>query len=154
MRKLALLLALIVSFCAVYPAQGKSPYMPEDELKAEARQGLEEILDLWREGKYADLYERTSGGKQTKESFVAKLSDAVCKPACCWEKMQDVKVGIKGDSSAEIRAKLGFEGGKGTEFKTRSFRLVKEDGVWRIGQSDILSLAGSAKKKGGSKKKK
>jgi hypothetical protein len=153
MKKLALLLTLAVSFLAVCPAQGKTLYMPEDELKAEARKGFEEILDLWRDGNYAELHERTSKGKQSKEGFAKRLSASTHRPACCWEKMQDVTVRVKGDSSVEIKAKLGFEGMSGTEFKTRSFRLEKEDGVWRVTQSDILSLAGAAKGKGGHKKK-
>lgn len=153
MRKLVLFLILAVPFVAVCLAQGKSPYMSEEELKAEARLGFEEILDLWRDGRYADLYERGSGGRQTRESFTARLSTAAYRPACCWEKMQDVLVSVKGDSSVVIRAKLGFEGGGGTVFKTRSFKLEKEDGVWRIAQSDLLSLAGASKKKGRHPKK-
>ncbi|HEY6838257.1 MAG TPA: hypothetical protein VI389_05915, partial [Geobacteraceae bacterium] len=62
------------------------------------------------------------------------------------EKMQEVKVSLQGDSKATVRAKLGFEGGGTTEFKTRSFKLVKEEGVWRVSQQDILSLAEAAKK--------
>ncbi len=154
MRKLVQLLILSVALCAVCPVWGKTPYLAEDELKAEARAGFEKILDLWREGKYEEVYARTAvGGKQTKEEFVARLAAVQVRPACCWEKLQEVKVVVKGDSAVTIRAKLGFEGIGATEFKTRSFKLVKEEGVWCMTQSDILSLAGAKKKKGVHRKK-
>lgn len=154
MRKLAMMLTLILVLGAGWPAQGKTPYLTEGEEKAEARQGFEEILDLWREGKYGELYERTvPTGKQTKEGFAKKLAAAPLRPVCCWEKMQEVKVTVHDESRVTVRAKVGFEGGGATEFKTKSFRLEKNDTVWRIAQGEILSLAGTGKKKGRHKKR-
>ena len=155
MGKLTVLLTMFFVMATICPAQGKSPYLPEEVLKTEARQGFEQILDLWREGKYGDIYERTTlSGKETKERFTARLAAAPLKPACCWEKMQDVTVSAKGDSAVMVRAKVGLEGGMKSESKTRSFKLVKEDGVWKMSQADILSLSGAAKKKTGHTKKK
>jgi hypothetical protein len=155
MRKLAQLVIMFVSLCTVGPVWGKTPYLAEDDLKAEAKAGFEMILDLWRDGKLDEVYARTTvSGKQTKEGFVARLAAAPLRPACCWEKLQEVKVVVKGDSAVTIRAKLGFEGNGVTEFKTRSFKLAKEEGVWCIAQSDILSLAEAKKKKGVHRKKK
>lgn len=149
MRKFVQLVILFGLLGTVWPVWGKTPYLAEDELKAEAKAGFEKILDLWRDGKYDEVYARTTvGGKQSKEEFVARLAAAPLRPACCWEKLQEVKVVVKGDSAVTIRAKLGFEGVGATEFKTRSFKLMKEEGVWCIAQSDILSLAEAKKKKG------
>lgn len=143
---------LWAALLAATPVWGKTPYLSEEQLQAEVRRGVEEILDLWRDGRYGELYERTvMAGKQTKERFGKTVAAAPLRPACCWEKLQEVKISVKGDSVAMVRAKLGFEGGGGVDFKTRSFKLVKEEGVWRMSQSDILSLA-EAKKKGSRKK--
>ena len=148
MKKLAILLTMALVMGLICPVQGKSPYLSDVALQAEARQGFEQILDLWRDGKFGELYERTiSSGKETKERFVARLAGATLKPACCWEKMQDVRVSAKKENAVMVRAKVGLEGGGGTEYKTRSFKLVKEDGVWKISQSDILALSGGSKKK-------
>lgn len=152
MRKLALLLLmmLMVSLCAVFAAQGKTPYMPAEELKAEAERGFGEILDLWRDAKYDELYDRTmAGGKQTKEAFIGRIAAAPCRPACCWEKLQEVRVTIKSDDTVVIRAKVGLEErvATSTSTKTRDFKLAKEDGLWRISQADILFLSGAAKAK-------
>ena len=62
MKKLALVLMLMVSLCAVCSAQGKVPYLGEEEIKSEVERSLGGILDLWRDGKYDDLYERTLVG--------------------------------------------------------------------------------------------
>ena len=148
MKKFAFLLMMILVMGLFCPVQGKTPYLSDEALQAEARQGFEQILDLWRGGNYGELYERTiSSGKETKESFVARLAGANLKPACCWEKMQDARVSAKKENAVTVRAKVGLEGGGGTEYKTRSYKLVKEDGVWKISQSDILALSGGSKKK-------
>jgi hypothetical protein len=155
MRKVLLLLTLVLSLVSASPAQSKTSYMSTEELQGEVKRGFEEILDLWRAGRFEDLYERTTGGgKGSKEQFSRKLSAAGRRPSCCWERLQEVRISIRNDSSAAVRAKLGFEGGAGgIEFITRSFKLQKEDGVWRISQSDIFSLAGTGTKKGHYKKK-
>jgi hypothetical protein len=148
MKKLAVLLTMALVMGLICPVQGKSPYLSDEALQAGARQGFEQILDLWRDGKFGELYERTiSSGKETKEHFVARLAGAPLKPACCWEKMQDVRVSARKENAVTLRAKVGLEGGGGTEYKTRSFKLVKEDGVWKISQSDIFALSSGSKKK-------
>jgi hypothetical protein len=107
-----------------------------------------QILDLWRDGRYPDLYERTSGGKEGVERFAKRLASAPRKPACCWEKIQDAKVSLKSDNSASVRARLGFEGSvSGTEFVTKSFKLRKEDGFWTIAEIDLFSLANLGKRR-------
>jgi hypothetical protein len=46
------------------------------------------------------------------------------------------------ENSVLLTAKLGIEvEGFGTRFVTRSFHLSKEDGVWRLPEADILTLA-------------
>ncbi len=148
MGKLAVLLVLAMVVGLFSPVLAKTAYVADADLEAEARQGFEQILDLWRDGKYGELYERTiKGAKETRERFIARLDEAPLKPACCWEKMQDVRVTVKKDNEVTLHARIGLEGGVANESKTRSFKLVKEDGVWKASQADILSLSGAAKKK-------
>jgi hypothetical protein len=154
MRKLILLLTIMVTLFTVPSVQGKTPYQGDAELKSEAERGFAEILDLWRDGRYDELYERTlAGGKQTKEGFIGRMSSASLRPVCCWEKLQEVRITLKNDESVVLRAKVGLEGSVGNSFKTRDYKLVKEDGIWRIAQADLLSLSGAARKKGSHKKK-
>lgn len=148
MGKLSVLLTMAMILGLFCPVQAKTPYQPDERVQAEARQGFEQILDLWRDGKYLELYDRTTrSGKETRERFSARLSGAPLKPACCWEKMQDVSIAVKKENAVSVRARIGLEGAVEKEYKTRSFKLVKEDGVWKISQTDILGLSGASKKK-------
>jgi len=61
--------------------------------------------------------------------------------------MQDVSVSVKKEDAVSVRARIGLEGAVEKEYKTRSFKLVKEDGVWKVSQADILSLSGATKTK-------
>ena len=149
MTRLVALAVLILSMVCGGGAVAKEAYQPSsDTLAAEIRRDFEAILDVWRDARYDDLFLRTREGKESRESFSRKLADATLHPACCWEKIQDVTVTVKGDSSAVVHAKLGFDGASaGTVFKTKSFKLVKEDGLWKLSRSEVLSLAGAAKTK-------
>lgn len=147
MTRLVATALLVLSMVCAGGAAGKEAYQPSsDTISAEVRRDFETILDVWRDGRYDDLFTRTREGKETRESFGRKLADATLRPSCCWEKIQDVSVTVKGDSSAVVHAKLGFDGETaGTVFKTKSFKLVKEAGTWKVARSEILSLAGAGK---------
>jgi hypothetical protein len=149
MKKIVLVSALLISFCLTETAPGKSLYQGEEELKVEAERGLGEILDLWHDGKYEALFDRTEGGGNiTREDFTERLAHAPYHPACCWEKLRDVRIILKNDDSARVRAKVGLEGQGRSFTSTRDYRLVRDDGVWRIAMKDILAMAGGGKSKG------
>jgi len=117
--------------------------------EVEVRRDFEAVLDLWRDGRYGELYERTYvTGRQSRESFIRRIATAGLRPACCWEKLQEVKVTAADGEKATLYARVGLESaGTATEFCTRSFRLRREDGVWKAAASDIISLAGSPSRK-------
>ena len=155
MKKSTLVLMLVLSLFSAEFALGKTEFMTEEALKADAEIGYGQILDLWHDGKYAELYERTTvGGKNSREDFIQKMANAPYKPACCWEKLQDVRATVKGEEKVIIRAKVGLQGAGATTFKTRDVKLTREDGLWRISQADIITLSGASKKKAYGKKKK
>jgi hypothetical protein len=144
---ITLLVTLIMAVSSMN-AFARSAYQTDSEASSAAKAAFEEILDLWRADRYDDLYDRTQhGGKTAKEDFARKLGNATFKPACCWQKMQDVSVHVENDDIAVVRAKVGLEGDGDIQYKTRSYRMVKEGDVWRISQSDLFSLAGAKAKK-------
>jgi hypothetical protein len=155
MRRVSLLaLLLIVLF--VLPAEGRRRQVtqvdggpvPTAAAEQDVLRDFERILDLWHEGRYNELYERTALSRESKEGFAKKLASAPRRPACCWEKMQDVQITLKGDSAAVVRARLGFEGAiPGTEYVTKGIKLKKEAGIWMISKSDLFSLAKVSKKR-------
>jgi hypothetical protein len=153
MRLISLLVLLLLIMSSALPAEARRraasppPAVAGSDEQAVLRD-LEQILDLWRDGRYDDLYNRTVLGKHGREQFAKKLASAPRHPACCWEKIQDARVALSGDRSAVVRARLGFEGSvPGTEFVTKGIKLKREDGVWMISQADLYSLADLSSRK-------
>jgi hypothetical protein len=149
MRIITIALAFVLLSFAAVSASARKPLSPPADVQNEIRAAFGEILDLWRDGKFEELYLRTDRhGKQSKESFRDRLSTCGHRPACCWEKLQDVRVKIKTPCKATVYARVGMEWKDGsTEYVTRKFTMKKEDGVWKIPMSDVLSLAGKTGKK-------
>ena len=116
--------------------------------QADVLRDFETILDLWRDGRYDELYLHIYNGKDSREKFTAKLSSAPRKPACCWEKIQEPRVTMKSAHSAVVHARLGFEASTpGTEFVTKGINLKKESSGWSISQSELYALADLTGKK-------
>ena len=153
MKVRMILLVALLTLCSTLTIM--SPAAARDDVIAgEIRKDVERTLDLWREGRYEDVYNRVlESGGHTKEYFITYLASAPRRPSCCWEKMQEVKVAVNGDNRATLKARFGFDTGTGVEFMTRGLKLEKEDGVWKIKMSDALSLSGKGKKVSGGKKK-
>jgi len=148
-----ILLAVLLTLCSALiltpPASAA-----DDAVAGEVRKDVEKTLDLWRENRYEDVYRRIiESGGHTKEYFIAHLAAAPRRPACCWEKMQEVRITVKNERQATLTAKFGFDTGVGVEFMTKGLKLEKEDGVWKIKMSEVLSLSGKGKKMTGGKKK-
>jgi hypothetical protein len=154
MNYLLVVITVIILTFTGGDASARNSYQSEEEASNSAKASFEQILDLWRDGRYDDLYERTQrSGKTAKEDFGRKLENGTYKPACCWQKMQDVSVHLENDAFAVVRAKIGLENGSDVTYKTRSYKLVREGDAWRISQSDLFSLAGAKKATKGHKKK-
>ncbi|QWV92872.1 hypothetical protein KP004_17100 [Geomonas oryzisoli] len=150
LRPLLILLFLVA--IAAAPSEGARRGVPARDAASAGEQEVlkdfEAILDLWRDGRYEELYQRTSGGKDGKEKFANRLASAPRKPACCWEKIQEPRVSLKSGKSAVVQARLGFEvSTPGTEFVTKSIHLKREGSGWSIAQSDLYSLADLTSKK-------
>jgi hypothetical protein len=111
---------------------------------------MSESLDLWREGRYEQLYERLAHrGKASREQFVKKMRDASVHPACCWQKMENFRVLSERRTEATVYAKVGLEGTPNTDRScTREFKMTHEEGTWKMQLNDVYSLAGLSAKKG------
>ncbi len=134
--------ALVTGFSAC-ASWAVDPNSVQEQLKAEAGSGFEKILDLWRGESYDELYYRLvhSSGSDM-ERFLDQMNHSGRKPACCWEKLQDVSVTYLDSRRMHLSARLGIDvEGVGTRFVTRSFTLVKEGGVWKIPEADVISIA-------------
>ena len=142
--KLILLLSLVLITCVSSTGSwADDSFRHQQEVLGEARQGFEQILDLWRQEQYNALYDRlVPAPGSSRWNFIDQLNHSGRRPACCWEKLQEVTSDYLDDTSVLITARLGIEvEGFGTRFVTRTFRLVKKRGIWKLPETDIISLA-------------
>jgi len=148
MKRLVMLSVALMVCLFTLPVAARQAVAEPEAVKAEAAKAFERMLDLWRAGEYGELYDRTLiNGKDTRESFSKRMATAQLKPSCCWEKMQDVVVQVKSPASVVIRAKIGLDTPGEMEYKTKSFKLTKEYGEWRIARAEIINLAEAGKTK-------
>ena len=139
MKTRSLLAAVVFSFLICGTATGFNTAEVEDS----ARQGLVQILDLWRIEDYERLYTRlTYPPEQGWDYFASRIVYASRIPACCWEKLQEVMATAVGSDRAVIHAKVGLEvEGVGTRFETRDFQMERIGGVWKLPMQEILDLS-------------
>jgi hypothetical protein len=112
-------------------------------------QSMSATLDLWREGRYEQLYEHLAHrGKTSREHFVKKMSDTSIRPACCFQKLENFRVLNEKRTEATVYAKVGLEGTPNVaESSTREFKLTHEEHIWKMQLADVLSIAGATGKK-------
>lgn len=121
---------------------------------SELEKSMSETLDIWRDGRYEQLYEQLAHrGKTSREAFVKKMQHSSVRPACCWQKMENFKVLNEKRTEATVYVKVGLEGSPGSaDSTTREFKLTHMEGVWKMQLADILSIADVKVKKGAAKR--
>lgn len=135
-------LLLILILLGVVPARAESS-------SAILEQSMSDTLDLWREGRYDQLFDQLAHrGKTSKEQFVAKMRETSIRPACCFQKLENFKVLNEKRTEATVYAKVGLEGTpNAAESSTREFRLTHQENAWKMQLADILALSGATAKK-------
>jgi hypothetical protein len=112
-------------------------------VEASARQGFEQILDLWRSEDYEGLYGRLEHPRgQGWDYFAQRIVYGSRIPACCWEKLQEVTVTVVDQDRVTINARVGFEvEGVGTRFVAGVFHLRRSGGIWKLPLQVVLDLS-------------
>lgn len=110
---------------------------------------MSETLDLWREGRFEQLFHRLAHhGRTSREAFARKMGEAPRRPACCFQKMRGFRVVKERDDEATVSATIGLEGASSSvENCTREFRLTHEEESWKMQLNDVYSLAGVTSRK-------
>jgi hypothetical protein len=139
MRVLICLLAAVtmaVVSVSTLPAFAASSVSPQE-------QSMSNTLDLWREGRYEQLFENLAHrGKTSREMFVKKMRDTNVRPACCWQKMENFRILNEKRTESTVYVKLGLEGTAiPMDSCTREFKLTHEEGIWKMQLSDVYSIA-------------
>jgi hypothetical protein len=134
------LLVITIAFTSICSAEQRND--PRE-------QALSDALDLWREGRFEQLYDSLSHRNgMTRERFAQAMKDADIKPACCFNKLNDFRLISEKRTTAKVFARLGMEGAPGIDgSQSREFTLDHEDGRWKMRMTDVKNLAGAKKKK-------
>ncbi len=141
MSRLLVHILLALALFAALPASADQRNDPRE-------QALSDTLDLWREGRFAQLYETLSHRSMTRERFVALMQDSQQKPACCHQKLNNFRVIVEKKTTAKVFARIGMEGVPGSDIShSREFTLDHEEGQWKMRLADLKVLAGVTKKK-------
>ena len=114
------------------------------ETESLLEKSMSDTLDIWREGRYEQLFEQLAHrGKTSRETFVKKMRGSTTRPVCCWQKMEHFKILDEKRTEATVYVKIGLEGTPGAaESTTREFKLTHQEGVWKMQLADVFSIAG------------
>ena len=145
MRLLTVAASFLLLTCLVHPAASAVAGTAPDVLQ----QSMSDTLDLWREGRYEQLFERLAHrGRTSKEQFVSKMRATSIRPACCFQKLENFRVLNEKRTEATVYARIGLEGTpEAAGSATREFKLTHEEQVWKMQLADVLSISGAAGKK-------
>ncbi len=135
-------LTLLLLFITAVPSIASEPV-------SVLEQSMSETLDLWREGRYEQLFERLAHrGKTSREVFVKKMRETTIRPACCWQKMENFKILNEKRTEATVYVKVGLEGtATPADSSTREFKLTHQEGIWKMQLADVFSIAEVTRKK-------
>lgn len=143
LRKIIFLLTILL----VIPTSLLSADLPPGEKRrigSSAEEALREVISLWKEGKYEELYEygyRTNQVSLSKENFIRRMKNRSWDLSTAWETIRDVEADVVSPRSVYVRARLGFRrktGGE-TKFVTETFQMTMEGDRWRTGLYKIIS---------------
>jgi len=143
------ILSVIASFLLLTLLPGAAVPAGAGSSAAVLEQSMSDTLDLWREGRYEQLYEHLAHrGRTSREQFVARMRDTTIRPACCFQKLENFKVLNEKRTEATVYARVGLEGTpNAAESSTREFKLTHEEQIWKMQLADVLSIAGATGKK-------
>src|SRR3989339_1649338 len=123
-------------------ASRKQP-INHDKTESDVIGAFRKIISLWKDEKYAALYEQGNKKSRTsirKEDFERRMKDKEVGLAASWETVRDIRVDIESPTRVHTTAKIGYKFKKGgdTRHRTDTFLMTLEKETWRIDLQKIL----------------
>lgn len=115
----------------------------KNRIEGEVVESVKTILSLWKDGKYNELYDhgdQKSRRAIRREDFEHRMRKKGIGLASSWETLRDIQVDVESATLAYATVKIGFKpkGGGETIFRTETYRLSFEKGMWKISLQKIL----------------
>ncbi|MDP2683133.1 MAG: NTF2-like N-terminal transpeptidase domain-containing protein [Deltaproteobacteria bacterium] len=141
---LAILMVLHLTFLASHNIYALTSDK-EAEKTQQAKSAFNEIVELWYEHKFDSLYDKFADRDKSalsKEKFISRITNEKKRLACCWQKVQDVKVKLYSSGKAVVSAKLGFEDqSNDISYVNAEVPLYLKDEGWKIKVKDMLAAS-------------
>lgn len=136
------LFILLLSASIVFSAS----LVAADQRNDPREQSLSDTLDLWREGRFEQVYDRLSHRSgMTRERFTALLRDTTVRPACCHLKLNDFRLISEKRTTAKVFARIGMEGRADSDSsQSRELTLDHEEGLWKMRMGEFKALVGKS----------
>ena len=143
LRKIIFLLTILLIIPTLLVSADLTPE-ERRRIGSSAREALKEVISLWKDGKYEELYEygyRTNQVSLSKENFIRRMKNKSWELSTAWEAVRDVEADVVSPRSVYVRAKLGFrkKTADETRFVTETFQMTMEGDRWRTGLYKIIS---------------
>jgi hypothetical protein len=115
-----------------------------NKIEGDVMESVNTIFSLWKDGKYKVLYDygdQKSRMAVNKETFEHRMRKKGIELASSWETIRDIKVDVKSAALAYATVKIGFKpkGGGETKFRTETYRMSFQKGMWKIDLMKILN---------------
>lgn len=146
MNRLAL--SILIAFHLAFLANHNAYALTNDkeaEKITQVKSAFNEIVDLWHEQKFDEIYDRFANREKStvsREKFIRRMTDEKKRLACCWQKVQDVKVKLYSSGKAVVSAKLGFEDqANKVDYVAAEIPIYLKDEMWKVKAKDMLANA-------------
>ncbi len=115
-----------------------------NKIEGDVIESVKTILSLWKNRKYDLLYDHGDQKSRmgiNKEEFEHRMKKKGIGLASSWETVRDIQVEVKSATLAYATARVGYKSTKGgeTKFRTETYRMSFEKGMWKISLTKILS---------------
>src|SRR5215510_6446575 len=159
------LVGVLVVYLFVRPVPGMAQELSPNDLKQiafAAQRGFEHILQLWKDQRFAELYEFGTFASQvdiSPEAFAHYMSSYATRTLqCCWLLFQHVENRVVAPDTVYVKGRVGFKDKTflvlrgqhrfiARDFaaqETLTFAMRWEEGRWRIDLFRVLDLSGVA----------
>ena len=126
------------------PAMREKEKINKNKMEGDVIESVKTILSLWKDGKYSVLYDhgnRKSRVAVNREDFEHRMMRKEIVLASSWETLRDIQVDIESAMLAYATVRIGLKPTRGgeTRFRTETYRMSLENGMWKIDLTKILS---------------
>ena len=115
----------------------------KNKIEGDVIESVKATLSLWKDGKYDLLYDcgdQKSRRTINREGFEQRMRKKKIGLASSWETIRDIQVDVKSTTLAYATVKIGYKPKSGgeTKFRTETYQMSFEKGMWRINLTKIL----------------